>query len=198
MEVLSEIGGHLATSLDGHRLAGEIIFAPANPGCRLHSYIHSVGSDRRGIARKAEQPGDVVGLQLDVLHVGRAGADVLCRDIPTAQGLDEPPVGAKEGLPVGPAIVPDDHGFTAAQVDAGYGRLVGHAAREPECIGDGFDRAAVLPEASSAECRPQRGIVDGDNAEVAAGRIVRQEYLFVSHRLHLGENVGRCCRHLPG
>src|SRR3954447_25388371 len=132
----------------------------------------------------------MVGLQLDVLHVCGAGPDVFGGDVPSAQRLDEAPVGPKECLPIGPVIVSDDDRLAPAEIDAGHCGLIGHATGEPQRIGDGFFGAAVLPEAGSPERRTECGIVDRYDSVVAAGWIVGEQQLLVSHRLHLRENAG--------
>src|SRR3954452_22266109 len=96
----------------------------------------------------------------------------------------------EECLPIRPMIVSDDDRLAAAEIDARHCRLIGHAPGEPQRIGDGFVGAAVLPEAGSPERRTECGIVDRDDAVVAAGWIVGEQQLLVSHRLHLSEDAG--------
>ena len=96
----SQVGRDLTAALYRHRLAREVVFAPADPGSRLHSDVDPVRRNRRGIARQAEQAGDMVGLQLDELHVGRAGADILGGDVAAPKRLDEAAVGPEERFPV--------------------------------------------------------------------------------------------------
>jgi hypothetical protein len=131
----------------------------------------------------------VVGLQLDVLHVRRAGADVLRRDVAAAQGIDEPPVGPEQRLAIGAAVVPDDDALAPTQIDPRHRRLVGHAASQPQRVGDRIVGAVVPPEPGAAERRAQRRVVDGYDTEIAAGGIMGEEHLFVTHRMHLGEQV---------
>jgi hypothetical protein len=131
----------------------------------------------------------VIGLQLDVLHVGRTGPDVLGGDVPAAEGLDESAMRPEHHLAVGALVVPHNDRLPPAQIDPRDRRLVGHAARQAERVGDRVVGRAVLPEAGAAERGAQRGIVDGDDPDVPAGGIVRQEHLLVSEGVHLREDV---------
>ena len=48
----------------------------------------------------------------------------------------------------------------------------------------------VLPEPGAAQRRSQGGIVDRDDAEVAARGIMGEQHLLVAHGLHGREDVG--------
>ncbi len=145
-----------------------------------------------GSPGKPEQPGDVVGFELDVLHVGRTGADVLRGDVAAAQRLDEAAVSPEQRLPVAPLVVADDDRLAAAEVDSCDGRLVRHSPREPERVGDGLVRTLVLPEAGAAEGWTQCRIMDGDDAEVSARGIVGEQQLLMTHGVHGREYVHGC------
>jgi hypothetical protein len=92
-------------------------------------------------------------------------------------------------LAVGALVVPHDDRFPPAQIDPRDRRLVRHAARKAERVGDRLVGRGVLPEAGAAQRRAQRGIVDGDDPEVPAGGIVGQEHLLVPQGVHLREDV---------
>src|SRR5690606_33421307 len=76
--------------------------------------------------------------------------------------------------------VADDHCLAATQVDPGDRGLVGHAAREAQHIDQRFALGRVIPEAGPAQRRPQRGVVDRDDATVIRRRLVAEQYLLVS------------------
>ena len=52
----------------------------------------------------------------------------------------------------------------------------------PKAHGDRLVGVLVLPEAGAAQGRTQRGVVNGDDAVVAARRVVREEELLVAER----------------
>ena len=131
----------------------------------------------------------MVGLQLDVFHVRGRGADVLGGDVASVERLDEAAVSPEERLPVLPPVVTDDDRLPTAEIDAGHGGLVGHPPGEPQRIGDGLIGVLVLPEAGAAQRRAKGGVVDRDDPEVAAGRIVREQELLVAEPLHGVEDV---------
>ena len=131
----------------------------------------------------------MVGLQLDVLHISGTGSDVLRRDVPAAERLDEPAVRAEQRLAILPLVVAHDHRLAAAEVDAHDGGLVGHAPGEPQRVRDRLVGRGVLPEARAAERGAQGGVVDGDDAEIAAAGVVREQHLLVAERVHRGQDV---------
>src|SRR5690242_12435772 len=105
---------------------------------------------RRWITRAARETGDIVGLHVDEVHIGGAGADVLGRDVPPAEALDEASMRAEEELAAGRLVVADDDGLAAAQIQAGDGVLVGHPARQPQRVDDRLVVGGVAPEARAA------------------------------------------------
>src|SRR5215213_1583187 len=114
----------------------------------------------------------MVGLELDVFHVGWTGADIFGGDVAASERLDESAMCPEQRLPIRSLVVPDDDGLAATQIDSGDCGLVRHATREPEGIRDRLIGARVLPEPGAAEGWPECGIVDGDDTEVAARGIV--------------------------
>ena len=191
VQIAAEMVGDVAGTLHRHRLPRQAVAAPAGLRRGLHAHVHAVGGHRRRIARKAEEPGHMVGLQLDVFHVRGRGADVLGGDVASVERLDEAAVGPEERLPVLPPVVADDDRLPAAEVDAGHGGLVGHPPGEPQRVGDGLIGVLVLPEAGAAQRRAEGGVVDRDDPVIAARRIVGQEELLVSERAHGVEDVHR-------
>ena len=111
---------------------------------------------RRRIARPAGEAGDVVRLHVDVVHVRRARADVLRGDVAAAEALDEAAVRAEDHLAIGRLVVADDDRLAAAEVQAGDGVLVRHAAREAQRVDDRLLVGRVVPEARAAERRAER------------------------------------------
>src|SRR3954465_12012309 len=106
----------MAAALDRDRLALERIGAVALPGTRLDAAIHAERGHRRRIARLADQPGDVIGLGLDELHVAHGRADVLGSDIAAAERLHVPAVRAEDRLAIANLVVADDHALAAAEI----------------------------------------------------------------------------------
>jgi hypothetical protein len=76
--------------LHRYRLSVQAVGTPAHPGRGFHPHVYTVSGDRRWIAGESEQPGNVVGFELDVLHIGRAGADVFRGDVAATESLNEP------------------------------------------------------------------------------------------------------------
>ena len=125
------------------------------------------------------RPDHVVGLEVDVVHVGGAGADVLGGDVAALQRFDEPAVGAEDGLAVVRAVVGEHHRLAAAQGEAGDGGLVRHAAREAQRVDDRVLLALVVPVPRAAERGAEGGVVDGDEPAVPGRRLVAEDQLLV-------------------
>jgi hypothetical protein len=90
---------------------------------------------------------------------------------------------------VGPLRVGDDDRLAAAEVEAGHGTLVGHPARKAQHVAQRGIGVLVLPHAGAAERGAERGVVDRDDAEVAARRFMGEDHLLVAHGLHFDEGV---------
>src|SRR5437773_9390768 len=170
---------HGAASLQSDRLPGQRIRAVPVAGARLDPAVYAIRGDRRGITRLADQARDVIRLGLDELHVARARAHVLRRDIAAFERLDVTAVRSEQRLPPRRPVVTDDHALPAAQVESRHGRLVGHAARQPEGVDERILFARVVPEARAAQRGTEHRGADGDDAAVAAGRVAVQADLLV-------------------
>jgi hypothetical protein len=85
------------------------------------------------------------------VHVGRAGAHVFGRDVAAAKRVHETAVSAEDHLALDRAVVADDHGLAATEVQPGHRVLVGHAARQSERVDDRLFVAGVVPEARATE-----------------------------------------------
>ena len=109
-----------------------------------------------GSPDRPARPRDVVGLHVDEVHVRRARADVFGRDVAAAEALDEAAVRAEDHLAIGRLVVADDDRLAAAEVQAGHGVLVGHAAREAQRVDDRLLVGGVIPEARAAERGAER------------------------------------------
>src|SRR6185437_2098710 len=99
----------------------ERVAAPAMFGRGLDRAEHTVCGDRGWIARASRETGDVLGLHVDEVHVARARAHVFGGHVASAQAFDEASVRAKEHLAIGGAVVANDDGLAAAEVEAGHG-----------------------------------------------------------------------------
>ncbi len=159
-------------------------------GAGLDAAVHAERRHRRRIARLAHQARDVRCLGADELHVGRAGAHVLGRDVAAAQRLHVTAVRAENRLAVLHLVVADDDAFAAAQVQSRHRRLVRHAARQAQRVDQRGCVALVVPEARAAERRAKLGVVDRDDAAVARRRIGVKAHLLVPVFGELGEQVG--------
>ncbi len=93
----------------------------------------------------------------------------------------------EDHLAVGGAIVSDDDGLAAAEIQAGHGVLVRHSAGEAQRVDDGFFVTRVVPEPRSAERGAEHGAMDRDDPAIAGGAIVAHHELLVPHRAHTVE-----------
>jgi hypothetical protein len=100
-------------------------------------------------------------------------------------------VRAEDHLAVRRAVVADDDALAAAEVEAGHRVLVRHAAGQPQRVDHRLLVGRVVPEARAAERRAERGVVDGDDAAVAARLVVAHDELLVPH---LGDGVEQAQR----
>ena len=154
---------------------------------RPDSLVDAVGRRGRGIPGASANPDHPAGFRAHELHVVHGGADVLRGDVAPAQRLHRAAVGPKEPLPVAGAFIRQDDGLAPSQIQAGDGRLVGHAAREAQGVGQGVRLAGVPPQAGAAQSRTQRRVVDGDDAPVARRGLRPECQLIVAEGRHLLE-----------
>src|SRR5690606_32592280 len=88
---------------------------------------------------------------------------------------------AEEHLALPRAVVADHNRLPTAQVQAGHGVLVGHAARQAERVHDGGFIRLIAPESRTAQRWTERGVVDRDDPPVPAGLVVPDHELLVTH-----------------
>jgi hypothetical protein len=69
-----------------------------------------------------------------VVHVGCSGADIFSRDVPPPKTFDRTTMCSEDCFPILRAIVSDDDGLSAAEIQAGNRVLVCHAARESQRV----------------------------------------------------------------
>src|SRR5262249_8336768 len=131
----------------------------------------------------------MIGFHQDVLHVGRAGAEVLGGDVLSSQSLNQGPMGAKESLPVllgAPAVsgASKNHRLAAAQGQPRQRVLIGHAAGQAQSVGSSFLIACVMPITSAADFGNERSEMNHHDALVASCRVAPPDHALVSrHRL---------------
>ena len=118
--------------------------------------------------------------QPDISH---AGAGILGHHVLATQAIDEAAHGLDQRRALVVARVADDHAFAAALRQPGQGRLVGHAARQPQHIGEGLGVGGVGPHAAAAQALAEAGAVHGDDA--AAPRVLQQSGPAVQQCLHV-------------
>ena len=105
------------------------------------------------------QPGNELGLFPHVAHVIDRTAHVLGSDVAAAKRVDG---AAERGEQFGGfrgVIIGQDDRFAAAKFQAGNGVLVGHATRQPQCVGQRIAVVGVSPATTAACRRAERGRV---------------------------------------
>ncbi len=156
------------------------VVAPALERARLHAAVRTVRRHRRRVARTLAASRHVLRLHLYVVHVRHARAHVLRRDVAPLQRVDEAPVRAEDQLAHPRLRVPDDHRLPATQVQTRDRRLVRHPARQPQHVDERVLLGRVVPEPGAAQRRPERRVVDRDDAAVLRARIVPEDHLLVA------------------
>src|SRR5262249_19041406 len=96
VQLFREVVADVTAALHRDRSVREIVRAPATLRRRLNRAKHTVRRHRRRITGTSGKTADVVGLHVDVVHVRRAGADVLRGDIAAAKAFYEPAVRAED------------------------------------------------------------------------------------------------------
>ena len=107
------------------------------------------------------------------VHVLDGDADILARDIAAGEGLHRPAEGAEQRLGLAGSGIAEDHRLAAAEGDARHGALVGHAARQPQRVGERRLLVVIGPHAAAADRRAERPVVYRDD-RVEAGRPVHR------------------------
>ncbi len=181
VQLPGQIVAHVPRALHRDGLAGERIGAPVEASRRLHRPEDTVRRHRRRVARLAREAGDVVGFHVHELHVARARAHVLRRDVPATLHFHEPAVCAEDHLARLRAVVADDHGLAATEVQPRDGVLVSHPPRQSQRVDNGLFIGGVAPEARPAERGAERGAVYGDDPSVSRRRIAAEHELLVPH-----------------
>src|SRR5207253_9556566 len=114
VQLVGEVIADVAAPLNGDGLVGDVVGSPTLLRRRLDGAEYSVRRDRRRIAGAPGEPGDVVRLHMDVVHVGGAGADVFGGNAPPAEAFHEAAVRAEDQLAIGRLVVTDDDRLAAA------------------------------------------------------------------------------------
>ena len=95
--------------------------------------------------------------------VGEADADIVGDDVLAVHALHHAAHGPEQLGRFLAGRVPEDHRLAAAIGQVADRRLVGHAAREAQHVGQGFALVRVGPHAAAAEGGPEHGIVNCDD-----------------------------------
>ena len=146
------------------------------------------------IARTAvghRAPGHIPALAGDDVHVLAVGADVARGDVAPAQRLDEAAVRAEQRFGLERGRIADDHGLTAAVVQARQRVLVGHRAGQVEHVRQGRVLVRIGVEAGPAECGAECGRVDRDDRAQATLPVLAENDLLVPGVGTGGEGGGR-------
>src|SRR5436853_5342580 len=141
-----------SATLNRDGFAVEIFGSPTLFRRGLNGAKNSVRRNRRRISGFASETRDMIGLEVHEVHVSCRRADILSSDVATAKTFDEPAVCSKNRFTVFCSIVADDHGFSAAEIQAGNGILVCHSTREAQSVDDRFIVGRVTPESRATEC----------------------------------------------
>ena len=191
LEVLQQVGAHVAHALHANALAGQALGAVGFFGSGFHAHVSAVGRDGRGVAGAAHalgQAGYVLGFHADVLHVLGGHVHVLGRDVLAVQVLHEAAELAQQGFGLQRLGVANDDGLAAAQVQARDGGLVGHAAAQAQHVVQGFHVGSVVPHAGAAQRGPKHRVMDADNGFEARLVVVAKHDLLVLVLGNLAEN----------
>ena len=191
MQVLGEPVSHVAHALNGEPEAFQVVTTQALFYRRLNAHEHTVGGGGRWVAATQAavgggfvgDPRHVFGFLGDDLDVGYRGARVLGDDEASAEALQETAEGAQQGIRlIGPRVA-DDHRLAPAQVQIRHGRLVGHAARQAQHIGERVVVGGVRPHPAAAERGTAVGVVNSDYRLEAGGRIPAVHDLLVAGKI---------------
>src|ERR1700674_3613654 len=108
-------------------------------------------------------------------HVGNRRADVLGRDVASAEGIDEAAEGLEQLRRPGPARLADNDCLAPAERPARQGVLVAHATRQAQDIGNRLRGGGVRPHAAAAGGGPQGGGMNGDDRAQGGGCVVPED-----------------------
>lgn len=123
-----------AEALQGHAAPAQLGRAPRALGARAHGLDRAECCRRRDLADPAavlRQRHHVVGLGIDEFHVLEGCPDILAGQELAAELVYHPAERAEERLGLVSPGIADNYGLAAAEVDAGGGVLIGHAACQP-------------------------------------------------------------------
>ena len=182
-QVPDQAAADLADALDGDAAAAQVWGAPDVLGGGQHALVDAVGGEYGGVAGAAVgrgPAGDVGALAGDDVHVLAVGAHVAGGDVAPVQRLDEPAVGAEQGLGLQLGGVPDDDRLAAAVVQAGQGVLVGHGPGQAEHVLQGRGLVLVGVEPGSAQGGAELGGEDRDDRAQPGGGVLAEHHLFVT------------------
>src|SRR5690625_3262728 len=126
----------------------------------------------------------VAGFLEDIFHVVDVDADILGGDVAAVERFNELAHGAEQRFGLVLTGVADDDGLAAAQVEAGYGRLVGHALGQAQNVFQRFLLAGIGPHAHAAQGGPQRGVVNGNDGLEPGVLVVAEDDLLVLAGVH--------------
>ena len=125
------------------------------------------------------QTADPASLFADEDHVLECRADVLCGDVATAEGVDEPAVRPKQPLGSQRGGIADDDGLAATEVESGDGSLVCHGLGQPQNVLEGRSLGWVWKEAGPAESGTKSRAVNGDDRLETTGVIYAEQHLLM-------------------
>ncbi|MDQ1094019.1 hypothetical protein QE400_003432 [Xanthomonas sacchari] len=183
LEQLHQLHADVAQALHGDAGLADLLMAELALQRGHQRLQRAVGGERGRIAGAAMHlvhAGDVLGLQVDLLHVVDVGADVLGGDVAAAQRIDVAAEGAEQRFGLVALRVADDHRLAAADVEPGQRVLVGHGAAEPQRVLQRRFGVGVGAHAHAAQRRAEYGVVDGDDRLQSHVAVVAEDDLFVA------------------
>ncbi len=128
----------------------------------------------------------MAGFLGNLVHVGDLDADILGDDVATAEALDGAAHRAHHrGRLLGP--VGQDHRLAAAQRQSGQRRLVGHAARQPQHVGQRLGLGGIVPDPAAAKRGTEPRGMDRDDRLQPVTLVLGKHHLFVAVEIRMGE-----------
>jgi hypothetical protein len=132
---------------------------------------------------------DVLGVLGDMRDIRRRGAEIACGQIPPGELVDALPEHPKRRRPVEPGVVHDDD-LAAAPGDPAERAFQGHGPGQRAGVVERLGRRRVRTHSSTADIRPQRGVVEHRDRAQPRGPIVPQQTAQRIPSSHHREQVG--------
>src|SRR6185295_12329347 len=157
VQELAEVVANLANTLDGHAESLEVATVELELDCSAHGEVDTECSLRRRIAASAcaalLASADVTRMPGEDLDIGFRDADVLGRDVSTAETSDGATKCVQQAFGLADLRVSDDDRLATAKRQPSERILEAHAARKSQHIFECLLLCGVWPYAASAKSR---------------------------------------------